>query len=103
MRDSAGAAAVAFSDRGSGVGLRGVVAAALTGAGAVAASSAWSRPTPKSLASKPGIRLRWPLSEPDWLLSCPFAITLASCASGMRGQWRTLPVSICTKGAPEVG
>src|SRR5215831_3802270 len=31
------------------------------------------------------------------------AAVAASCASGMRGQWRTLPVSMCTKGAPDVG
>ena len=55
------------------------------------------------MLDKPGMRLRWVVSEPDWLLICPFAKTLASCGSGMRGQWRTLPVSICTKGAPEVG
>ena len=35
--------------------------------------------------------------------SGPFASTFASCASGMRGQCRTLPVSRCTNGAPEVG
>ena len=30
-------------------------------------------------------------------VSGPLAITCASCASGMRGQCRTLPVSIWTK------
>src|SRR5215467_10482864 len=103
LRDS-GAAAIAagLSDRASGVvaGLS-AVAATLTGAGAVSFVS--SRPPPNSLASKPGIRLRCVVSEADWLWSCPFANTLASCASGMRGQCRTLPVSMWTKGAPDVG
>ena len=103
-RDSATTVA-GFSGRDSGTaGLR-ALAAALTGgdAAAVAASCASSLPTPKSLASKPGMRLRWLPSEPEALPSCPFESTLASCASGMRGQWRTLPVSMCTKGAPDVG
>ena len=95
LRDSAAAA----STGGFSACLRGV-ATVLPVAAAV--SSAWPRP-PKSLASIPGMRLRWVVSEANWLLSCPFANTLASCGSGMRGQWRTLPVSMCTKGEPEVG
>src|ERR1051325_9412306 len=87
LRDPAAAA----SAGGFSADLRG---AGTVVPGAAAASSAWPL-APNILASKPGMRLRWVVSEADWLLRCPFAKTLASCGSGMRGQWRTLPVSIC--------
>src|SRR5262249_20818654 len=104
IRDSAAAEGFSVRASGAAAGLR-EVAATLTGARAAAgaAACASSPPAPERLARTPGIRLRWAPSEGDALWSCPFDSTLASCASGMRGQWRTLPVSMCTKGAPDVG
>src|SRR5438094_304184 len=100
------------------VGVASALASATPDArrGFAAACESFSRSSlpapPNSLAKKLGMRLPWlsacatavPLaSEAYRLPSGPFDNTLASCASGMRGQWRTLPVSRCTNGAPDVG
>src|SRR6266540_1728217 len=104
---SAGFAAVS-GFAGAAATTLGLVAAALAGVVAVSTcSSSSAPPPPNSLARKLGLRLTLacatavpltePLSEAKRLPSCPFDITRASCASGIRGQWRTLPVSMCTK------
>src|SRR5687768_13610309 len=63
------------------------VGASSRGAGAILAAG-WTRFGGVALATR---------------VSGPLAITRASCASGSRGQCRTLPTSIWMNGAPELG
>src|SRR5262249_9546181 len=93
---TAAALAVVFSDFAGAV--FGVAAATLVVADATTSASSSSSAAPKSLAKGfvnfGAAATRVPRSFDATVVNGPLDITLASWASGIRGQCRTLPVSI---------